>query len=89
MPLSPSEKSLRGQIGAHKSWANTPDRAERTANGRRAFEDKFLTEAGGDPQRAESLRREYFARLAFKSVQARRRRSVVKDRLAELDGGAA
>jgi hypothetical protein len=52
---------------------NTEDRAARTANRRRAFEDKFLAEAGGNPQRAESLRRAYFARLALKSTQARRR----------------
>lgn len=73
--LTPKEKSLRGRIGAHKSWANTADRAARTANGRRAFEDRFLTEAGGDPQRAESLRKAYFARLSLKSAQARRRRA--------------
>lgn len=73
--LNQAELSLAGRIGAHKSWANTTDRAARTANGRKAFENKFLTEAEGDPQRAESLRRAYFARLALKSAQARRRRS--------------
>lgn len=71
--LPETERSIVGRIGAHKSWGNTEDRAARTANGRRAFEDKFLAEAGGDPRRAESLRREYFARLALKSAQARRR----------------
>jgi hypothetical protein len=30
---------------------------------------------GGDPKRAESLRKAYFAQLAFKSVQAQRRRN--------------
>jgi hypothetical protein len=73
--LSRSELSLAGKIGAHKSWANTQDRPERTAKGRRAFENKFLIEAGGDPKRAESLRKAYFARLALKSAQARRRRA--------------
>lgn len=71
---SPELLSLRGQIGAHQSWANTTDRPARTAPARKAFEDKFLAEADGDPIRAESLRRAYFARLALKSAQARRRR---------------
>jgi hypothetical protein len=73
--LPPTERVLRAQIAAHTSWAKTIDRTARTANGRRAAEEKFLTEAGGDPQRAESLRRAYFARLALKSAQARRRRN--------------
>lgn len=73
--LPNTERSLAGQIGAHLSWANTEDRTARTANGRRAFENKFLAEADGDPTRAESLRRAYFARLALKSAQARRRRA--------------
>ena len=84
-----SENTLRAQIAAHISWANTTDRTARTANGRRAFEDKFLTEANGDPKRAESLRRAYFARLALKSAQSRRRRKIVAGRIADLDGGAA
>lgn len=74
MDLTPKERVLRAQIAAHESWANTPDRAARTANARRALQDKFLAEAGGDPKRAESLRKAYYARLALKSSQARRRR---------------
>jgi hypothetical protein len=72
--LTPAERSLRAQIAAHESWAQTEDRAARTAKARQALEDKFLTEAGGDPKRAESLRKAYFARMALKSAQARRRR---------------
>jgi hypothetical protein len=74
MPLSATERSLRGQIAAHESWARTSDRSARTANARTAFEDRFLAEADGDPKRAEHLRKAYFARLALKSAQARRRR---------------
>lgn len=72
--MSTAEISLQAKIAAYTSWANTPDRPARTAHARRAFEDKFLAEADGDPKRAESLRRAYFARLALKSAQARRRR---------------
>jgi hypothetical protein len=89
MPLTPVERSLRGQLAAHTSWGNTPDRAARTANARKAFEDRFLAAAGGDAKRAESLRKAYFARLALKSAQARRRKSAVAERITELDGGAA
>jgi hypothetical protein len=52
-------RTLRAQIAAHESWAQTPDRTARTAEARKALEDKFLAEAGGDPKRAESLRRAF------------------------------
>jgi hypothetical protein len=74
MSLTPAQRSLRGQIAAHESWANTTDRPARTAKARRAFDERFLAEADGDPKRAEHLRKAYFARLALKSAQARRRR---------------
>ncbi|MHA0287028.1 hypothetical protein ACXYX3_11310 [Mycobacterium sp. C3-094] len=38
---------------------------------------------------AEHLRKAHYARMALKSAQARRRRSAVKSRLAELDSGEA
>ena len=72
--MNQSERTLRAQIAAHESWANTENRSARTANARRALDEKFLAEAGGDPQRAESLRKAYYARLALKSAQARRNR---------------
>lgn len=80
--LSPSERKLRAQIAAHTSWANTDDRRARTANGTAALLSKFEREV--DPEgilppaerarRAESARKAHFARLAFKSAQARRQR---------------
>jgi hypothetical protein len=72
--LTPAERSLRGKIAVETSWANTENRSARTANARRAFDAKFLEQAGGDPQRAEHLRKAHYARLALKSAQARRRR---------------
>ena len=71
--LTPAERSLRAQIAAHDSWARTTDRTARTANARKALEEKFLAEAEGDPKRAEHLRKAYFKRLALKSARARRR----------------
>jgi hypothetical protein len=68
--------SLLGRQGAHMSWANTTDRTARTANGRAAFERRFLDQAGGDPVRAEHLRKAYYADLTRKSVKARRARKA-------------
>lgn len=67
-----SEASLRGRIAAHVSWAKTEDRRARTAPARAAMDQKFLDEAGGDPVRAEHLRKAYYLRLALKSAKARR-----------------
>lgn len=77
MSQSPSTAaSLLGKIGAHTRWANTPNRTEATAPARAAFEARFLDQAEGDPLRASHLRKAYFARLALKSAQARRKRSA-------------
>ena len=82
MPLTPAEKSLRGQLAVHESWARTPDRAARTAKARQAALDRVEREV--DPagellpdvrrKMAENARKAYFARLALKSAAARRRR---------------
>ena len=72
---SPSERTLKAQIAAHESWARTENRSARTAKARQALENKFLAEADGDPHRAESLRKAYYARMALKSAQARRLRA--------------
>jgi hypothetical protein len=74
--LTSSERRLRSQLGAHTSWANTPDRSARTAPARAALDAKFLEQAGGDAVRAEHLRKAYFASLALKSARARRARSA-------------
>ncbi|WP_374969932.1 hypothetical protein [Terrabacter sp. BE26] len=71
--MTRSESRLAAQIAAHESWANTLDRSARTAPARRALEAKFLEQAGGDPVRAEHLRKAHFQRLALKSAQARRK----------------
>lgn len=71
--MSNPEASNWGKIGAHISWANTKDRAARTAPARAAQEQRFLDEADGDPVRAAHLRKAYFQRLAMKSAQARRK----------------
>jgi hypothetical protein len=74
MALTPAERSLQGKRAVETSWANTQDRHARTAPARQAFHNKFLKEAGGDQELAEHLRKAFYARLALKSAQARRRR---------------
>lgn len=74
-----SETSLAASAMAHRSWANTADRAHRTANGRAAFEQRFLDQADGDPVRAASLRKAFYAELALKSARARRRNREVRE----------
>lgn len=71
--MTPTERRLAASIAAHESWANTPDRSARTAPARRAADAKFLEQAGGDPVRAEHLRKAHFQRLALKSAQSRRK----------------
>lgn len=91
---SPTERRLAASVAAHESWANTDDRSARTAPARAALEAKFLERAGGDPVRAEHLRKAHYQRLALKSAQARRRvtqalsdAQAAEDELSELAAG--
>lgn len=59
------------------SWAQTPDRAARTAPARAGLEAKFLAEADGDPVRAAHIRTAYYTRLAIASAAARRRATLL------------
>lgn len=93
---SPELRTLYARIGAYESWAKTPDRAARTANGRKAFNDRFEREVDPDgtmppaerARRAEYARKAYFTRLAMRSAQARQarasRRPTPEQRIAEL-----
>ena len=81
MPPDPYRQAW-GAVGAHESWAHTLDRPARTAKARAALEAKFLAEADGDPVRAEHLRKAYYARMALKSVQARRKKASSSDTAA-------
>lgn len=80
--LTPAQRSLRSRIGAHRSWANTTDRAARTKPARDAAMARFEREV--DPegvlspevraQRAEAARKAYYAQLAYKSARVRAKR---------------
>ncbi len=82
--LTPAERRLASQAGAHKSWELTDDWSARTAPARQAANAKFEKQV--DPngelspveraKRAEQARKRYFKTLAFKSAKARRLRKV-------------
>ena len=82
MDLTPQQRSLRARLAAHTSWANTTDRAARTAAARKASMDRFdrLVDPDGvlppaeRALRAAHARKAYFARLALRSARARRAR---------------
>lgn len=71
--MTTAERRLVASIAAHTSWAKTQNRTARTAPARAALDAKFLEQAGGDPIRAAHLRKAWFARLALKSAQSRRK----------------
>ena len=81
MTATPAECRLRAQIHAHKSWASTENRSARTLPARLALLDKFEKEVDPDgkllpaerAKRAENARKAFYATLALKSAQARRR----------------
>lgn len=80
-PLTPSERSLRGRIGAYLMHARNDPR-ETTRAARAAFAQRFLDQV--DPhrrlpeperlRRAEAARRAHFTRLAYLAARRRRRR---------------
>lgn len=82
----PKDRALVAQIAANERWGRTTDRTAATAPARRALNQKFLDQAGGDPVRAENLRRAHFQRLALKSAQTRRARRAATP---SDSGGAA
>lgn len=84
---TPEERTLRAKLGAYTSWANTEDRAARTAKARATFEQGFTDRArakhpnGSDEliaQVAASLRAAHFAGIQLKSATARRKRAAAR-----------
>jgi len=80
--MTPQQRRRRARIAAHASWANTADRAARTAAGTKAFLDRFERQV--DPEgvlpeetraaMAKHARTAYMLQLAERSAAARRRR---------------
>jgi hypothetical protein len=78
-PLTPAQRTLCAKAAADASWANTSDRAARTAPARQAALARFERQV--DPngelpederqRRAASARRSYFRLLALRSARSR------------------
>lgn len=75
----PTTVRLQAQALAHRSWGKCTDRTARTQAGRSKFEQRFMDLAGGDPVRAASLRKAYYADLARQGVEARRRNRQARE----------
>lgn len=81
--MTPAERAQAGKVGAYTSWANTPNRAARTAPGRRAADarfDRLVVEKHGQLPPAEhakcveAMRAAFYAELTLKSVRARKQK---------------
>ncbi len=83
-----ADRFLIARLAAHESWAKTADARARTAPARRAVLDRFerlvdpdgVLSAAERARRAGHARKAYFARLALRSAQARRKTSAVGER---------
>lgn len=82
--MTPAQRTLSARLAAHSLHARVVDPSAHTAPARAAFMDRFEREVDPDgslaPEVRERLashaRKAYFARLALKSAQARRRKAV-------------
>jgi hypothetical protein len=65
--VTPAERSLYGKLGAHISWANTPDRSARTLSARNGLEAKFerLADPNNELTPAECAKRAEHVRKAY------------------------
>lgn len=92
MTLTPAERRMRSQLGAHAQWARTTDRTARTAAARAGFNRRFENEVDPDrvldpaerAKRVENARQAHMLRLAMASAKARRRRAQVAQVVEEL-----
>lgn len=87
MALTPAERRMRSQLGAHAQWARTDDRTARTAAARAAFHKRFERQVDPDgvldpaerAKRAEHARQAHMLKLAMASAKARRLRAQVAE----------
>lgn len=79
--MTPEQRTLRARAAAYAQWANTPNRAARTASARAKADarfDQMVIDAHGvlppteHAKCAEAFRKAFYASLALKSAKARR-----------------
>ncbi|MCT7369619.1 hypothetical protein [Mycolicibacterium llatzerense] len=94
--LTPAERRMRSQLGAHAQWARCNDRSARTASARAAFNKRFENQVDPDgvldpaerARRATHARQAHMLKLALASAKARRLRAQqadIEDQLADED----
>jgi hypothetical protein len=75
-PISAQHRSLQKSYASNVSWANTPDRSERTRKARETFLANLLEQAGGDQAKAKKLQQTHMQRMLLKSIEARKARKA-------------
>ena len=88
-PISAELQSLQKSYASNVSWANTDDRSERTRKAREAYDAKLLAEAGGDPQKAKTLRKMHMQRMLLKSIEVRKARKQAREAAAKAEAPEA
>jgi hypothetical protein len=81
--MTAEHRRRRARIAAHASWANTANRAARTAPGTKAFLDRFERQVDPDgvltqevrAAMAKHARTAYMLQLAERSAAARRQKT--------------
>lgn len=79
--MTASDRVLAARVAAHTRWSQETDRSAATAPARKAAMDRFERQVDPEGRLDPALRAKlaanaksaYFARLALKSAQARRR----------------
>lgn len=80
--MTPEQRRLRSQAGAHAMWANTPDRTARTAAARKGAMSRFERQVDPDgvlspverAKRADNAQQAHMKSMALKSSLARGKR---------------
>lgn len=86
--MTPAERHMRAQLGAHAQWARCEDRTARTAAARSGFYKRFEQQVDPDgvldpaerAKRAEHARQAHMLKMAMASAKVRRSRSAQRAR---------
>lgn len=83
--MTPAQRRLRAQMGAHALWAKTEDRSVISAPGRAAADARFERQVREQfphlpddeiAKRAASARKAFYAEIQLKSAKARAQRAA-------------
>jgi hypothetical protein len=79
MHETPEMRAMHSRLASHVRWAHEPDRTAATAPARAGLQERFEREVDPDGvmdpvervKRVENLRKAYYTRLTYLSLQAR------------------